>query len=72
MNEFQKGETLMIKERYDYKELKQILAVCSTTFYNLNGFLPDLEELCRQVGAEYRTAIRYWMAGGLQPCRAAS
>lgn len=47
----------MMDKKYTMKELKQLLAVCTATFYNLNGCLPDTEELCRQIGTEYRPAI---------------
>lgn len=47
----------MMKKEYNNRELEQLLAVCTSTFYNLNGFLPDMEELCRQIGNEYRNAI---------------
>jgi hypothetical protein len=53
----------MMDKKYTMKELKQLLAVCSATFYNLNGFLPDTEELCRQIGIEYRPAIYRILSG---------
>jgi hypothetical protein len=53
----------MMDKKYNMKELERLLAVCSATFYNLNGFLPDTEELCRQIGTEYRPAI-YRILGG--------
>jgi hypothetical protein len=47
----------MMNTSYNMKELEQLLAVCTSTFYNMNGFEPDAEELCRQIGGEYSAAI---------------
>lgn len=55
----------MMRTTYNTRELEQLLAVCTSTFYNLNGFLPDVEELCRQIGSEYSAAIRRLL--GAQP-----
>ena len=46
-----------MKKSYSVNELKQLIAVCVSTFYNLNGFLPDAQELCRQIGSEYARSI---------------
>lgn len=50
-------------KRYDSRELKQLLAVCTSTFYNMYGFLPDIDELCRQIGSEYSAAIHRLLEG---------
>ena len=47
----------MMKKRYDSRELEQLLALCTSTFYNMYGFLPDIDELCRQIGSEYSASI---------------
>ncbi len=47
----------MKEKRYDSRELEQLLALCTSTFYNMYGFLPDIDELCRQIGSEYSASI---------------
>jgi hypothetical protein len=47
----------MMSKKYSMKELEQLMAVCTSTFFNLNGSLPDAEELCREIGNEYRSNI---------------
>ena len=47
-----------MKNMYTPNEIKQLLAVCVSTYYNLNGFMPDQEELCREIGYEHGPTIQ--------------
>ena len=51
-------EPFVMKKMYTLTELKQLLAVCVSTFYNLNGFMPDQDELCREIGYEHGPTIQ--------------
>ena len=42
-------------------EREQKIAVCSKTYANLYGHMPDLTELCRFLGADYLTDIMMYL-----------
>lgn len=52
-----------MKKMYTLTELKQLLAVCISTYYNLNGIMPDHEELCREIGSEHGPMIQTILEG---------
>ena len=33
------------------------VAVCTSTYYRLNGCMPSIDELCGQLGSGYRTLV---------------
>ncbi len=33
------------------------VAVCTRTYFKLNGYMPSIDELCRQLGKGYRELI---------------
>ena len=43
-------------------EMDLKIAVCVSTLFNLNGYLPDMEELSEALGAEYSVGLGDWMS----------
>ena len=42
---------------YTNNEKELSIAVCASTYFKLNGHMPSIDELCRQLGRGYRELI---------------
>ena len=43
---------------YSGNDKELAVAVCTRTYYKLNGHMPSIEELCMQLGKSYHELIR--------------
>ena len=42
---------------YSEQDNELTVAVCTSTYYRLNGFMPSIDELCVQLGNGYRALV---------------
>ena len=47
---------------YSGNDKELAVAVCTRTYYKLNGYMPSIEELCRQLGRSYHDLISQMFA----------
>ncbi len=39
------------------KELRQLIALCVSTYYNLYGEMPSIQELSRELGSQFSSLL---------------